>query len=755
MDNATSLHFQRNAGPILLFLFCLSIAAIIAQTWWAIDQDKQLTLDSERENGLVAVRLLQEHASQTLQEAERKILSVVQSVQSNSSHYSQDEEKLHHFVRDKVLDDGAVKSLQFINREGIAWVTSRDYAAHKHDVSQRSDVKYLLLHQEIVDSVVGHPFQSRYDSQWVMPVLRNLFDQQGKWLGLVSADVRIAYFGSVYARAAKDNDAAAALFANNGFVIVRSPFEARYVDRDISDSPVLQQLSDGDIEGSFTHENFLDDEKTRLYTYRKIAGFPITTVYGRGMESILAPWQERSRDRILFSSATITLLGMLTFYLLHYVRKLNFNKTSLRESENKFIGLFQQSPLPLALLALEKDYLIEVNQVFLLQFGYQREELICVPAAHQQLWHAEQAHEAYQQMLHQDEVVEKMEVSLHRKDGTRITCVISSRKFAIDGQAIVVFSPLDITRQRQIETEIRELNQELEQRVRYRTQKLMHTNQELAETLQSLTSMQKDLIHAEKMAALGSLVAGVAHELNTPLGNSMTMASSMAADTQNLLAVMSQRSLRRSELETFLSDGVEGANALLRNLTRAAELVSSFKQVAVDQASNLARQFELRRVLEEMVLTSASLYCNRDITMQLNLQAEIYMHSYPGAVSQAISNFITNAVNHGFEGRDHGKMTLSCRMLDEEQVEVVFSDDGIGIPSNQLSRVFDPFFTTKMGHGGNGLGMHIVYNQVTVLLGGKISIDSDVGEGTTVRMILPLRAPNIVQAEQAAQQKNT
>lgn len=754
MDNATSLHFQRNAGPILLFLFCLSIAAIIGQTWWAIAQDKELTLSSERENGLVAVRLLQEHASQTLQEAERKILNVVQALQNHESHFVKDEEQLHHFVRDKVLDDGAVKSLQFINRDGVAWVTSRDYAAHKHDVSQRADVRYLLLHREIVDSVIGHPFQSRYDSQWVMPVLRNLFDHQGKWLGLVSADVRIAYFGAVYARAAKDNDATAALFANNGFVIVRSPFEARYVNRDISSSPVLQQLSDGDTEGSFAHEDFLDDEKTRLYTYRKIAGFPITTVYGRGMDSILAPWQERSRDRILFSSATITLLGMLTFYLLHHVRKLNHNKASLRESENKFIGLFQQSPLPLALLAQEKDYLIEVNQVFLLQFGYQREELICVAAAHQQLWHAEAARDAYQQLLHEHDYVEKMEVALLRKDGVRITCVISSRKFEIDGQTMVVFSPLDITRQRQIETEIRELNQELEQRVRYRTQKLVHTNQELAETLQSLTDMQKDLIHAEKMAALGSLVAGVAHELNTPLGNSMTMASSMATDTQNLLAVMSERSLRRSELETFLSDGVEGANALLLNLTRAAELVSSFKQVAVDQASNLARQFELRKVLEEMVVTSASLYRNRDITMEMHLQPDIYMHSYPGAVSQALSNFITNAINHGFEEREHGKMTLSCRMLDGEQVEVVFSDDGIGIPPTLLSRVFDPFFTTKMGHGGNGLGMHIVYNQVTVLLGGKIYIDSDLGVGTTVRMILPLRAPSIVQAEQAALLEN-
>ncbi|MBI3229847.1 MAG: PAS domain S-box protein [Burkholderiales bacterium] len=747
MDKANTTQVRRNAGAILLLFFGLTLAAIVAQTWWAIVQDKELTLASERENGLVAVRLLQEHASQTLQDAERKILSVTQAVQSNTDNMAQDEVQLRAFVHDKVLDDGAIKALQFINRDGVAWVTSRDFTPHHNDVSNRPDVKYLLLHPETLDSVIGHPFQSRYDSQWVMPVLRNLFDRQGKWLGLISADVRVSYFGAVYARAAKDNDATAALFANNGFVIVRSPFEARYVNRDISSSAVLQQLADGDAEGSFSHEDFLDDEKARLYTYRKIPGFPITTVYGRDLETILTPWKSRSQDRILFAAAIIALLGMLTFYLSYYVNKLHHNKTRLRESENKFIGLFQQSPLPLALLNVEKDYLIEANHVFLHQFGYEREELVRVPASHQQLWHTNDAHTAYHHLLHKHEVVEKMEVDLQHKDGSRITCLISSRMFSVGGQTMVIFSPLDITNQRLIENEIRDLNQELEQRVRNRTQKLEQTNQELAHTLHSLQDMQKDLIHAEKMAALGSLVTGVAHELNTPLGNSMTMVSSMVTDTQNLLRTMEERTLRRSELETFLSDGLDGANALVTNLARAAELVSSFKQVAVDQASNLARHFELRKVLEEMVLTSAPLYRNLNIKLEMHLQPEIYMYSYPGAVSQALSNFITNALNHGFENRDHGKMTLSCQLINDEEVEVVFTDDGCGIPIAHLGRVFDPFFTTKMGQGSNGLGMHIVYNQVTALLGGEIDIDSEEGVGTTVRMVLPLTAPALRQAQ--------
>lgn len=741
MPTAIGLLLRRNANILFAFFFALILAAIIAQTWWAITQDRDLTLAAEKGNGLVAVRLLQEHATQTLQDAERHLLNLAQVVKSSKDGLNEDQ--LAQLAREKLRDNLAVKSLQFINADGQARVKSLDYPDHVLDVSERQEVKFLLRNPEFTDSVIGHPYQSRYDSQLVMPVVRNLYDQNGMRLGLISADVRIAYFGAVYARAAKDNDATASLFANKGFIIVRSPFEARYVDRDISAAPALAKLAQAGIEGSFEDPDFLDDEKARLYTYRKVTGFPITTVYGRNLDTIMAPWRQRSIDRVLFSAATLTLLGVLIFYLGWHVRRLEQSQSSLSESENKFIDLFQHSPLPLSLVNLENDQITECNQVFLQQFQFERGEVIGRTPLEINIWRYPERRKPYLDLLLAQKFVDKMEVEFLRKDGQCLICQLSSR--LLDGMngKMVIFSPIDITRQRQFEFEIRKLNHLLEQRVQARTQSLEKTNQELAQTLQNLRTMQKELIHAEKMAALGSLVAGVAHELNTPIGNAMTLSSSLADENAHILQIMRERNLRRSELENFLQESAEASVTLLRNLVRAAELVASFKQVAVDQASNHARQFDLRRVLEEIVLTSANMYRQRNIVLEMDVPSNILMYSYPGAVSQAISNCIMNAVVHGFEGRDHGRMHLHARLQGTETVDMVFSDDGNGIAPEHLNRVFDPFFTTRLGQGGNGLGMHIVYNQVTGLLGGNIHIESGPGMGTRVFFSLPLCAPGL------------
>ncbi|WP_338846699.1 ATP-binding protein [Massilia sp. W12] len=745
-DSSSPLH--RNAGLYLGLFFCLTLAAIVLQTWWAIAQDRKLTLETERGNGLVAVRLLQEHATQTLQEAERKLLSLAQMAQQAPPGASQDEDFLRRLAHKRLLDHGAIKALQFIDRQGQAWVTSLDYPAHSNDVSQRPDIKFLLLRPDFQDSVIGHPYPSRYDSQWVTPLSRHLFDLNGKWLGIISADVRIAYFGAVYARAAKNNDAAVALIANQGFIIVRSPFEARYVDRDLRGAPALAQFEGEAQEGIFSDPDFLDDEKARLYTWRKAPDFPITMVYGRDLEKILAPWQTRSRDRILFAGVIACLLGALTWYLRWHVRRLQRNQRNLRESEDKFIQLFQRSPLPLALLNLENDQFVEINQVFLEQFGYQRQDLLGnTPLA---FWQSQAERQHYLDILHREWVVDRMDALLLHKSGQPLRCLLSSRLLEADGRRMVLFSPRDVTRQYQIEEEIRELNQQLEMRVRMRTQRLEQTNLELGHTLQSLTGMQRDLVQAEKMAALGSLVAAVAQELAQPIELGMQMAAGIASETREFSADIGQRRIRKSELEGFLLNSAQQAGVLLQSLGRAGQLVASFKQVAVDQASNQAREFDLRQVLEEIVTTNAPQYREREIAMQLDLQENIHMYSYPGPISQAISHFIANALQHAFEGRASGEMRLSCRKLDSETVEIVFADNGCGIPPEYQARVFEPFFSTRIGQGGIGLGMHVVYNLVTEVLGGSIVLHSEPGQGARFVLRLPLCAPALAPAEARA-----
>lgn len=746
MKNVAPAQKLRDASPILLFFVALTIAAIIGQTWWAVVQDRHLTLESERGNGLIAVRLLEEHATQTMQDAERKLNTVASAIHANilSGESDNDEVALRKVITEGLQDNRFLTALQFVNSKKESWVTSLDYPAHQVDFPDRPYIDHLLAHPEIKKAVIGRPFQRFYDNRLVLPMALNLFDIGGKHIGLISTDISVPYFADVYARVARNSRAIVSLFSNEGFVIVRSPFDQHYVDLDISRSPVLALLKQSPDEGSFEDMHFLNDSesKKRLYTYRKMGSFPITTIFGRDMDTILLAWQQRTRDRILFSGATIGFICLLTFFLLVHIRRLHQSEISLRNSEAKFVSLFQRSPVPLALLSISKDQYIEVNDALLQQSGYERHEMIGRTPKEVQTWADFTDRQAYLDLLMRQQYVDHYEVRFRHKDGHIFPCLLSSRLVESEGERMILFSPIEVSRQREIENEIRELNIQLEQRVRQRTINLEEANQELGEALASLKNMQGELLRSEKMAALGSLVAGVAHELNTPIGNSVTVASTLQENADFMLGEIRSGKPRRALLDQSMEASAKGAEILVRNLQRAAELVSSFKQVAVDQSSNHRRRFDLRQVLEEMVTTLEPMYKKTPYTLEMDLAPDIVLESYPGPLGQIITNFVTNALAHAFEGRDHGTMMLSTRVLDSGLAEITFSDDGIGIEQEHIARVFDPFFTTKLGQGGSGLGMHIVYNLVTGVLGGKISLDSQPGLGAKLTMILPMVAPD-------------
>ncbi len=731
---------QSKARIVLLACVTITIGIIILQTGWAIWQDRMLTIKSEHANGLVAVRLLQEHATQTLQDAERKLESV--SVALKDTRLGQNESQIQSLINQHLSDNLALKALQFTNLAGQSWITSPDYPAHSVDVSSHIHIRFLLSHPLYRDTALGHPYQSRYDSQWVIPIGRNVYNRQGEHLGIITVDIRVDYFGEIYSSTALNNDAAVALINHQGTVIVRSPFEARYANRDLSNSAIIAKMFAGPIEDSFEDESFLDDEKKRFYTYRKLKTWPITTVYGRDFDAILAPWQDRSIDRLLFSGTTIVLLNLLTFFLLQHMRRLRQTEKSLRQSENKFIGLFQRSPLPLALINLDNTQFIEANDLFLSEFDHVRSDIIGKTPNDIQLWPKPEEFQQLIAHLQRQRLIDRHEVLLRRRDGHVIRCLISARLLDSD-EHLAVISAIDITQQREIENEIRELNQQLEQRVKQRTNRLEQANQQLEQAFAALKEMQADLLHSEKMASLGSLVAGIAHELNTPIGNSVTIASTVMDKAEETIKSFDAQTLRRSEFKAFLEETQKGGHVLLRNLERATELVSSFKQVAVDQSSNLARKFDLRHTLEEVVITTSPLYRKTPYTIAMDLQSDIQCESYPGAIGQIITNFITNSIAHGFEGRNHGHMILSTRLINPNEIEMVFQDDGKGISEENLKRVFDPFFTTKLGQGGSGLGMHIVYNLVSGVLGGKIDIHSQPEHGTRIVVTLPRVAANL------------
>ncbi|MFZ6818934.1 sensor histidine kinase [Undibacterium sp. Ji22W] len=259
-----------------------------------------------------------------------------------------------------------------------------------------------------------------------------------------------------------------------------------------------------------------------------------------------------------------------------------------------------------------------------------------------------------------------------------------------------------------------------------------------AEAYRQLQETQAQLVEREKLAALGSLVAGVAHELNTPLGNSLLIASAIEDNIHQITEKIDAGPVKRSDFKNFANRCLEACTLLMRSLHTSANLVSSFKQVAVDQASAQARTFNLKITTTEIIATMMNQVRLSEHQLQIDIPEDIEMHSYPGPYGQVLINLLQNAILHGFEGRTQGQMKISAQVIATDRVQIKFEDNGVGIKADNLHRIFEPFFTTKLGHGGSGLGLNVTYNIVTSLLGGHIRVESVIGEGTVFTMELPL-----------------
>lgn len=272
--------------------------------------------------------------------------------------------------------------------------------------------------------------------------------------------------------------------------------------------------------------------------------------------------------------------------------------------------------------------------------------------------------------------------------------------------------------------------------------------QELAEQFnqmaENLKRTQNELIQSAKLASLGSLVAGVAHELNTPLGNALLAATTMTEAAQETIQLLASGKLGKSMFNQFLSQMIEGSRLTQRSLERAVALISSFKQVAVDQSSERRRTFALAQVLSEVVDTLRPNFRRQTFVLELQSPSDISMDSYPGPLGQVVMNLVNNARIHAFDGRESGIIRVSTQRLGIDAVRVSVTDDGNGIPAEHLGQVFDPFFTTKLGQGGSGLGLSISHRIVTKVLGGKIDIQTTIGQGTSFELTLPLKAPEVV-----------
>ncbi len=394
----------------------------------------------------------------------------------------------------------------------------------------------------------------------------------------------------------------------------------------------------------------------------------------------------------------------------------------LRQSKSHFATLFDESPVPLSVTRVSDGLYLDVNNAFLEQYRFAREDIVGKLTS-TGIYVDPDQRTALIQKVKRDGSIFRFETEYRSKTGKVRICLVSGRAFDADGVEALLTAATDVTAERRAQRRIEELNATLEARVEERTRELERA--------------QAELVQAEKNAALGRLVAGVAHELNTPIGNALLITSHFQASSRDTRLALAQGD---ADIPRFVQDAEETAALVVRNLQRAADLVTSFKRVAVDRASAQRRIFDLAGVVAENVATLRP-GLRHGYRLEQDVAPGLQLDSYPGPLGQVVTNLVDNAIRHGFDGRENGVVKITARQSGTDGVTIRVSDDGNGIAATDMHRVFEPFFTTRLGRGGSGLGLSIVHNIVTSVLGGSIEAGNAVGGGAVLTVSLPLIAP--------------
>ncbi|PHI36582.1 HAMP domain-containing histidine kinase [Pseudoalteromonas sp. GCY] len=285
--------------------------------------------------------------------------------------------------------------------------------------------------------------------------------------------------------------------------------------------------------------------------------------------------------------------------------------------------------------------------------------------------------------------------------------------------------------------EIKQLNQSLEEKVNQRTIALREANQELLNALERMHQYQNQIIENEKMASLGQMVAGVAHEVNTPIGLGITGSTLLRDKLSDIREAFQTKSLTSKQLERFVNDGIENLDLIYRNLNRAAELVSSFKRLAVSQDLEVNSRIDLSNLLTEVVASMRAELSTKQPEVTIDCDSGLAIESKAGPLQQVLEQLISNSLLHGFKDQQNNSISITVKPS-MGQLAIEYADNGMGVPKAIKKRIFDPFVTTRRGEGGSGLGMHLVYNLVTQALGGSITLDEEFSQGAKFIISLPL-----------------
>jgi len=414
---------------------------------------------------------------------------------------------------------------------------------------------------------------------------------------------------------------------------------------------------------------------------------------------------------------------LLSLLLLHFIRKVHASNQEALKARQWLDTVLDTAP-DATLCVNNQGQIIRSNQMAEQLLGYRQQELNQM---------------AIEQLI--------PTTNTERHIGYR-EAFFSQPMSRVMGQGQALFARLKNGQQRMVEISIshtgegkdaiaiaiiRDVTEREEQR-----KQLLEAKDQAEQALVQLEMAKDSLVESEKLAALGELVAGVAHEINTPIGNALSSATFLHDKTVQIAELYDQEELSEEELEAYFTRSNDAASLIEINLGKAADLINSFKHIAVDQVGEEHRCFNLHTYLREVLLSLKPLYKKTNIEVSYRCEENIELDTYPGALSQCLTNLITNAVLHGFDSGQEGRIDICVIGSDVDKIKIAIADNGKGIPRTLHKKIFEPFFTTKRNAGGSGLGLQIVHNLITHNLGGNIQLESQEGEGTTFWLELPL-----------------
>ena len=447
-------------------------------------------------------------------------------------------------------------------------------------------------------------------------------------------------------------------------------------------------------------------------------------------------------------------LNTMSISLHQRVQQLELSEQKLAQSEARFKILFDIAPVALAVSKLDGT-LLDVNvattTLFNAEFNIQFDSEFHVdfnsriPAKQMTLqnniWYSKEEAQRIWSIYEQQGALRGDIATVKLRNRNTLELAVWSASFMVGDQQTIIWALLDHTEERKAKRELTALNSMLEDRVKERSLALELANRDLTVALETIQQTQRELIHAEKLASLGSLVAGIAHELNTPIGNSLLTATTLGEKSLALENIFTQGKLTRSAMKQHLQETRQGCQLLEIALTKAADLIAAFKQIAVNQHNEQRRRIHLHSMVSTIISAFEPSFERMQCQVQIQIPEQIELDTYPSSLRQIFENLINNALIHAFVEHNNAKISISAIQLATDKIDIVFSDNGAGMSADVLDHLFDPFFTTRMGQGGAGLGMSIVYNIATGILGGSITADSETHHGTTITLRIPLIAP--------------